>query len=116
VRSQFWLIKQVTSRLQSINHTSASNSKLLTRRKPAATRCNSETSETTKQTTREEAKEAKGKSKTVWRKRDGKRVKDKSDGVRSLRKIKRRLFLDAVKSAPRQHPNPNVPGKKKSNQ
>jgi len=35
--------------------------------------------------------------------------KEKSDSVRSLLRIKRRLFLEAVKSAPRQHPSASVP-------
>ncbi len=39
--------------------------------------------------------------------------KEKSDSLRSLRRIKRRLFLEAVKSAPsKQHPSTSVPGKK----
>ena len=53
------------------------------------------------------AKEMKGKGgKKLRRKQDGKRStfqKEKSDSVRKLRRIKRKLFLDAVKSPPRQH-------------
>ncbi len=56
-----------------------------------------------------------GKKMKLWSKQqDGKRAQfqkdNKSSSVRDLRRIKRRLFLDAVKFSPRQHPS--VPGKK----
>lgn len=65
--------------------------------------------------TNEVAKDVKGgkKLKLRWKQNDGKRAgfqKEKSRSVRSLRRIKRRLFLDAVKSASREHSS--VSGKK----
>mmetsp|Transcript_11391 Transcript_11391/g.17393 ORF Transcript_11391/g.17393 Transcript_11391/m.17393 type:complete len:105 (+) Transcript_11391:2-316(+) len=77
----------------------------------------SRVSETMKQTNEVEksVKAGAGRKLKLWSKQqDGKRTlfqKEKSSSVRSLRRIKRRLFLDAVKSSPRQQ-HPSVPGKK----
>mmetsp|Transcript_22017 Transcript_22017/g.33343 ORF Transcript_22017/g.33343 Transcript_22017/m.33343 type:complete len:103 (+) Transcript_22017:32-340(+) len=89
---------------------SRSNKSVRTKPEPSFSRV----SETMKQTN-EVPKDVKGgrKLKLRCRQQDGKRAvfqKEKSSSIRSLRRIKRRLFLDAVKSAPRQHPS--VPGKK----
>lgn len=63
-------------------------------------------SETTKQQIKEmKGTRGKGGKKSPRRKQDGRRAtfqKEKGDSVKNLRKIKRRLFLDAVKSPPRQ--------------
>ena len=73
-------------------------------------------SEITKQQIKEMAKGTrKGGKKSPRRKQDGRRTtfqKEKGDSVKNLRKIKRRLFLDAVKSPPRQHHRANDQGKK----
>jgi hypothetical protein len=70
--------------------------------------------------TNEVVKDVKGgkKLKLRWKQQqEGKRAgfqKEKRTSVRSLRRIKRRLFLDAVKATPReQHHHPGVSGKKK---
>ena len=78
----------------------------------------SRVSETMKQTN-EVVKDVKGgkKLKLRWKQQqEGKRAgfqKEKRTSVRSLRRIKRRLFLDAVKATPREQHHPGVSGKKK---
>jgi hypothetical protein len=93
--------------MQSVSQTKASNK--LARHKPDSF---SRGSEITKQQIKEMAKGTRGKggkSCALWksprRKQDGRRAafqKEKGDSVKNLRRIKRRLFLDAVKSPPRQ--------------
>lgn len=102
----------------SVSQTKTSNK--LARHKPDSfSRC----SEITKQQIKEMAKGTRGKggkSCALWkksprRKQDGRRAafqKEKGDSVKNLRRIKRRLFLDAVKSPPRQHLRANDQGKK----
>ncbi len=103
-----WILPNVYMRIMQSIPSSSSNKSV--RSKPESF---SRVSETMKQTNEVEKKA--GKKMKLWSKQqDGKRAhfhKDKkSSSVRDLRRIKRRLFLDAVKSSPRQHPS--VPGKK----
>ncbi len=98
--------------MQSVSQTKASNK--LARHKPDSF---SHGSEITKQQIKEMAKGTRGKGgkKSPRRKQDGRRAafqKEKGDSVKKLRSIKRRLFLDAVKSPPRQHLRANDQGKK----
>lgn len=94
--------------MQSVSQTKASNK--LARHNPDSFSRGSEIMKQMAKGTR-----GKGGKKSPRRKQDGRRAvfqKEKGDSVKNLRRIKRRLFLDAVKSPPRQHVRANDQGKK----